>query len=88
MGHFDGAERPKCETFAEMTPETLGLGDANKEEPVMIYCTGGIRCPLKEIPKKAFASFASFAHVSSKDRTITSINQQGFGYSVSNSPLR
>lgn len=77
VGHFDGAERPKCETFAEMTPETLGLGDANKEEPVMIYCTGGIRCPLKY--KKAFASFA---HVSSKDITITSINQQGFGYSV------
>ena len=44
VGHFEGAERPKCETFAEMTPETLGLSDANKEEPVMIYCTGGIRC--------------------------------------------
>ena len=60
VGHFEGAERPKCETFAEMTPETLGLSDANKEEPVMIYCTGGIRCSsparkglkgLQEIPK-------------------------------------
>lgn len=87
VGHFEGAERPKCETFAEMTPETLGLGDANKEEPVMIYCTGGIRCPLKEIPKKHLLH-SLFAHVSWKDRTITSINQQGFGYSVSDSPLR
>lgn len=28
VGHFEGAERPTCETFAEMTVETLGLSDS------------------------------------------------------------
>ena len=32
----------------EMNLKTLGLADAKKDEPVMMYCTGGIRCTLAE----------------------------------------
>ena len=49
VGRFDGAERPKLDTFAEFEPETFGLpsgGAEAAETPVMMYCTGGIRCEI------------------------------------------
>ena len=49
VGRFDGAERPKGDTFAEFEPETFGLpsgGAEAAETPVMMYCTGGIRCEI------------------------------------------
>lgn len=48
VGHFTGAELPPCETFREFR----GYADKLKEQvdpkktPVMMYCTGGIRCEL------------------------------------------
>jgi UPF0176 protein len=48
VGRFEGAELPPCETFREFT----AYADALKEKtdpvktPVMMYCTGGIRCEL------------------------------------------
>lgn len=48
IGNFKGAELPPCETFrdfsryADQLKETV---DAEKT-PVMMYCTGGIRCEL------------------------------------------
>jgi UPF0176 protein len=46
IGHFEGAERPKCSTsreFVDYTDELLTKIDKSKT-PVMMYCTGGIRC--------------------------------------------
>ena len=48
IGRFEGAELPPCETFREFT----AYADSLKEKtdpahtPVMMYCTGGIRCEL------------------------------------------
>lgn len=48
VGHFEGAELPQCETFrdfdtyAEQLKEKVDL----QKTPVMMYCTGGIRCEL------------------------------------------
>lgn len=48
VGRFEGAECPPCETFREFK----GYVDVLKEKvdptatPVMMYCTGGIRCEL------------------------------------------
>lgn len=51
-GHFVGAERPQEEVFAE-TPVGESeaevpayLKDVDKDAPVMMYCTGGIRCDV------------------------------------------
>ena len=48
-GHFQGAERPNEYNFIE-TPVGQdvygGLGDVDKERPIMMYCTGGIRCDI------------------------------------------
>jgi UPF0176 protein len=48
VGRFDGAELPPCETFREFIAYADGLKEKvdPKKTPVMMYCTGGIRCEL------------------------------------------
>lgn len=48
IGHFDGAELPHCETFRDFNDYALELKNkvGSKKTPVMMYCTGGIRCEL------------------------------------------
>ncbi|MCE2982371.1 MAG: rhodanese-related sulfurtransferase [Parachlamydia sp.] len=48
VGRFDGAECPPCETFREFKSYASELKEkVNPEKtPVMMYCTGGIRCEL------------------------------------------
>ena len=48
IGRFKGAELPPCETFREFTDyaDTLKETTDIKNTPVMMYCTGGIRCEL------------------------------------------
>jgi len=47
VGRFDGAARPSPDTFAQSDEEAYGLPsdpEERAETPVMMYCTGGIRC--------------------------------------------
>lgn len=48
VGHFEGAELPSCETFRDFNryAEELEQRVDSKKMPVMMYCTGGIRCEL------------------------------------------
>lgn len=48
VGRFEGAECPPCETFREFKEYTEKLKDQvdPSSTPVMMYCTGGIRCEL------------------------------------------
>ena len=48
VGRFEGAECPPCETFREFKEYAHGLKNQvkSKETPVLMYCTGGIRCEL------------------------------------------
>ncbi len=48
VGRFEGAELPPCETFREFTAYADNLKEKTdpKKIPVMMYCTGGIRCEL------------------------------------------
>lgn len=48
VGRFEGAECPPCETFREFKEyaEELKTKVDPKKTPVMMYCTGGIRCEL------------------------------------------
>ncbi len=48
VGRFEGAECPPCETFREFKEyaEELKNKVDPKTTPVMMYCTGGIRCEL------------------------------------------
>lgn len=44
VGYFDGALRPDVETFREALPVVENLLAAHKDQPIIMYCTGGIRC--------------------------------------------
>ncbi|MEI8125889.1 MAG: rhodanese-related sulfurtransferase [Parachlamydiaceae bacterium] len=48
IGRFQGAELPQCSTFREFTDYADKLKNEHdpKSTPVMMYCTGGIRCEL------------------------------------------
>ena len=48
VGHFAGAELPPCETFREFEQYAEKLKETvdPQQTPVMMYCTGGIRCEL------------------------------------------
>lgn len=48
IGHFEGAELPQCETFREFNQYADDLKQTVdiQKTPVMMYCTGGIRCEL------------------------------------------
>lgn len=48
VGHFEGAELPACETFREFNDYADELKErmGSTKKPVMMYCTGGIRCEL------------------------------------------
>lgn len=48
VGRFEGAVCPPCETFREFGQYAKDLKDQvdPKKTPVMMYCTGGIRCEL------------------------------------------
>lgn len=48
VGHFEGATLPACETFRDFSvyAEQLKQSTDPKKTPVMMYCTGGIRCEI------------------------------------------
>lgn len=48
VGHFEGATLPACETFRDFSQYADQLKQTTdpKKTPVMMYCTGGIRCEI------------------------------------------
>ena len=44
VGHFENALLPDVENFRTALPEVEKLLQDHKDEPLIMYCTGGIRC--------------------------------------------
>ncbi|MCX8080409.1 MAG: rhodanese-related sulfurtransferase [Bacteroidia bacterium] len=44
VGHFEGAILPDADTFREEIPIVAEMLAEHKDKPVLMYCTGGIRC--------------------------------------------
>jgi len=44
VGHFDRAIEIPSDTFRDQLPQAVELLKDQKEKPVIMYCTGGIRC--------------------------------------------
>jgi len=44
VGHFQGAICPDVETFREALPIVEEMLENKKDAPIIMYCTGGIRC--------------------------------------------
>lgn len=44
VGHFDKAIEIPSDTFREQLPMAVDMMSDNRERPIIMYCTGGIRC--------------------------------------------
>jgi UPF0176 protein len=44
VGHFEGAICPDVTTFREALPRVVDMLKDKRDKPVVMYCTGGIRC--------------------------------------------
>lgn len=44
VGHFDGALEVPSDTFREQLPLAVEMLQEAKDKPIVMYCTGGIRC--------------------------------------------
>ena len=44
VGRFENAYCPDADTFREELPEVIEHLKGNEDKPVLMYCTGGIRC--------------------------------------------
>ena len=44
VGHFDNALEVPSDTFREQLPLALEMAKGYEDKPVVMYCTGGIRC--------------------------------------------
>jgi len=44
VGHFDGAIEVPSDTFREQLPMAVDMLKDKREQPIVMYCTGGIRC--------------------------------------------
>jgi len=44
VGHFQSALEVPSDTFREQLPMAVDMIAAHKDKPVIMYCTGGIRC--------------------------------------------
>ncbi|MDR3712511.1 MAG: rhodanese-related sulfurtransferase [Puia sp.] len=44
VGHFEGAIEIPSETFREQLPMSVEILQEKKDQPIVMYCTGGIRC--------------------------------------------
>lgn len=44
VGHFDGAIEVPSDTFREQLPMAAEMMEAHKDQNIIMYCTGGIRC--------------------------------------------
>ncbi len=44
VGHFENAILPDVDTFREQLPMVVDMLADKKDKPVVMYCTGGIRC--------------------------------------------
>lgn len=44
VGHFEGAVEVPSDTFRDQLPMALEMMQPHKNKPIIMYCTGGIRC--------------------------------------------
>lgn len=44
VGHFSGAVEIPSDTFREQLPMAVDMVKGNENRPILMYCTGGIRC--------------------------------------------
>lgn len=72
VGHFEDAICPDVETFREALPKVAEMLSDRKENPIVMYCTGGIRCEKAS----AYLKHKGFSQVYQLDGGIIEYTRQ------------
>jgi len=72
IGHFKDAILPPMETFREGLPLVAALLREEKDKPIVMYCTGGIRCEKAS----AYMKYRGFQNVFQLDGGIIEYTRQ------------
>ena len=72
VGHFKAAILPDVDTFRESLPHVVELLKEKKDQPVVMYCTGGIRCEKAS----AYLKHQGFKNVYQLDGGIIEYSRQ------------
>ena len=72
VGHFENAICPDVETFREALPLVEEMLQKDKNKPIVMYCTGGIRCEKAS----AYYKFKGFSKVYQLDGGIIEYARQ------------
>ncbi len=72
IGRFKDAVTPKAETFREELPEVLETLKDKKDQKILLYCTGGVRCEKTS----AFLKHHGFTDVNQLHGGIIEYNHQ------------
>jgi UPF0176 protein len=80
VGHFQNALLPPMETFREGLPMVAGMLQDKKEKPIIMYCTGGIRCEKAS----AYMKYMGFKNVFQLDGGIIEYTRQAASQGLPN----
>ncbi len=72
VGHFKGAVLPDEETFKETLPKVVEMLSGKKNDKILLYCTGGIRCEKAS----AYLQHVGFTDVNQLDGGIIQYTHQ------------
>ena len=72
VGHFKGAVLPGTDTFKETLPKVVEMLSEKKNNKILLYCTGGIRCEKAS----AYLKHVGFTDVNQLDGGIVQYTHQ------------
>lgn len=72
VGYFKGAVLPNEETFKETLPKVVGMLSEKRNNKILLYCTGGIRCEKAS----AYLKHVGFTDVNQLDGGIIQYTHQ------------
>jgi UPF0176 protein len=72
VGYFKGAVLPNAETFKETLPKVVEILSEKKNNKILLYCTGGIRCEKAS----AYLKHVGFTDVNQLDGGIIQYTHQ------------
>ncbi len=72
VGHFENAITPDVDTFRDSLPIIADMLEEHKEKPIVMYCTGGIRCEKAS----AYMKYKGFENVYQLDGGIIEYTRQ------------
>ncbi len=79
VGHFENAIEIPSDTFRDQLPMAAEMLENKKDTPVVMYCTGGIRCEKASAYLKASGIFKCLSSRRRNHQICSRCKRKGFG---------